>query len=62
MARGIMLLAEHRKSEIKQHKMAWALLAPLGINQDQLKGGMVLFTMEFEKFWHAYRRKDTAKT
>jgi len=56
-----MLLAGDRNSEIKQHKMAWASLAPLGIHQDQLKGGMVQFMMEFEKFWHAYRRKDTAK-
>jgi len=38
--------------------MAWASLAPLGIHQDQLEGGMVQFIMEFEKFWHAYKRKD----
>jgi len=49
MAKGVMLVAEDRKSEIKQHKMAWASLAPLGIHQDQLQGGMVQFMMEFEK-------------
>lgn len=59
MAKGVMLVAEDRKSEIKQHKMAWASLALLGIHQDQLDGGMVQFMMESEKFWHAYRRKDT---
>jgi hypothetical protein len=39
--------------------MAWASLAPLGIHQDHLEGGMVQFMVEFQKFWHAYRRKDT---
>ena len=58
MATGVTLVAEDRKSEIKQHKMAWASLAPLGIHQDQLEGGMVQFMMEFKKLWHAYRRKD----